>query len=138
MTNFAISKWSRRINKLIFSSALRQRLASTTTQIVSVNNLCKKLSLAYNLNASSLKAHLQEIVIILQEIFISALLKLLVYKVSNQYSKSSVQSKILVYEVPHQLKSSAQSRLPVYGTPNQYILLPLSGIVIYEVFNQPT
>lgn len=43
---------------------LRQKLANTTTQIVSIDNLGKELSLAYNLNTNSLRAYMQEIVII--------------------------------------------------------------------------
>ncbi len=65
LTDFAISKWPCGINKLMFSSALRQKLASTAMRIISINDLYKKLSPVYHLNTSSLKVHLQEIVNIL-------------------------------------------------------------------------
>ncbi len=68
LTDFAISKWLCGIDKLMFSSALKQRLAGAIAQIVSINDLRKKLSLACNLNTSSLRAHVQEIVCILQKI----------------------------------------------------------------------
>lgn len=45
------------MDKFIFPSVLRQKMASASTQIVSIKNLCKKLSPAYNLLTSSLKAH---------------------------------------------------------------------------------
>ncbi len=65
LTDFAISKWSRGIDKLIFSSTLKQRLASIAMQIVFINDLCKEFSLAYNLNTSSLRAYTQGIIRIL-------------------------------------------------------------------------
>lgn len=43
------------MNKLIFSSALKQKFANTFIQIVSIDELYKELCLAYNLNTSSLK-----------------------------------------------------------------------------------
>lgn len=49
----------------MFSSALRQKLASIAIQIISINDLRKKLSLVSHLNTSSLKIHAQEIVNIL-------------------------------------------------------------------------
>ncbi len=53
------------MDKLIFSSALRQKLASAAMQIISIDDLCKELSLACNLNISGLRVHVQEIVSIL-------------------------------------------------------------------------
>ena len=55
----------------MFSSALRQRLANTAARIISIDDLRKKFSPACHLNTSSLKAHTQEIVSILQGIVIS-------------------------------------------------------------------
>ena len=40
-------------------------------QIISVDELCKELSLAYNLNIDSLRVHAQVIITILQEIVTS-------------------------------------------------------------------
>ncbi len=65
LTDFAISKWPCGMDELMFSSALRQRLASTAARIVSIDDLHKELSPACNLNTSSLRAHAQEIVSIL-------------------------------------------------------------------------
>ncbi len=39
LTDFAISKWPRKIDELMFSSVLRQRLASAATRIISINDL---------------------------------------------------------------------------------------------------
>ena len=52
----------------MFFNTLRQRLASATARIELIDDLCKKLSPACNLNTSSLRVHAQEIVSILQEI----------------------------------------------------------------------
>ena len=71
MTDFATSKWFCEMDELIFSNALRQKFASFATRIVSINDLHKELSLACHLNISSLRAHIQEIISILQEIVIS-------------------------------------------------------------------
>lgn len=67
----------------MFFNTLRQRLASVAMRIVSVNDLYKKLSPACNFNTSNLKIHMQEIVIILEEIITSAPLKPPAYKVFN-------------------------------------------------------
>lgn len=56
--NFVISKKPYEIDELMFSSALRQKLASTITQIVSIDNLRKELSSACNLNINSLKVYI--------------------------------------------------------------------------------
>lgn len=56
------------MDKLMFSSILRQRLASITIEIVSINDLRKEFRPACNLNTSSLKVHIQEIVSVLQGI----------------------------------------------------------------------
>lgn len=45
------------MDELMFPNALRQRLASAVVRIVSIDNLHKKLSPAYNLNTSNLKAY---------------------------------------------------------------------------------
>ncbi len=50
---------------------LRQRLASAATRIVSIDDLCKELSLACHFNTSSLRAHVQEIISILQGLVVS-------------------------------------------------------------------
>lgn len=86
----------------MFPSALRQRLASIAMQIVFVDNLRKELSLAYNLNTSSLRAHRQKIVTILQEIVTSAYLELPVHKASNQPTLSASLGSI-VHKVSNQL-----------------------------------
>ncbi len=65
LTDFAISKWLYGMDELMFSSILRQRLASVVAQIVSIDDLRKELSPTCNLNTSSLRAHVQEIVSIL-------------------------------------------------------------------------
>lgn len=75
------------MNKLIFSCVPRQRLANATIQIILIDNLYKKLNLVYNPNTNSLKAYMQEIIIILQEIIISIPLELLAYEVFNRYSR---------------------------------------------------
>ena len=54
----------------MFSNILRQKLASAIAQIISIDDLCKKFSLVYHLNISSLKAHAQEIISILPKIVI--------------------------------------------------------------------
>lgn len=82
----------------MFPSVLRQRLASVAMRIVSVNDLFKELSLVCNLNISSLRAHVQEIVIIVQEIVISVLLEPTAYEMSNQFIRPLIQSRIPVYE----------------------------------------
>ncbi len=71
LTDFARVKWPHGMDELIFSSALRQRLASVAVQIVSIDDLCKELSPACHLNTSSLRAHTQEIMSILQGIMTS-------------------------------------------------------------------
>ncbi len=71
LTNFTTAKWPHRMDALMFSSALRQRLASTATRIVSINDLRKELSLVCHLNTSNLRVHAQEIVSILQRIVTS-------------------------------------------------------------------
>ncbi len=68
LTDFAILKWPCGIDELMFSNALREKLASAAMQIVSINDLRKELNPACNLNTSSLKIHAQEIVSILQRI----------------------------------------------------------------------
>lgn len=55
----------------MFSSVLRQRLASAVMRNVSIDDLYKELSPACNLNTSSLRLHAQEIVSILQGIMSS-------------------------------------------------------------------
>ena len=65
LTVFTISKWPYKINKLMFSSTLKQNLANAAMRIVSIHNLYKKLCPAYHLNISSLKAHMPKIVNIL-------------------------------------------------------------------------
>lgn len=59
------------MDKLIFSSTLKQKLACAAAQIVSIDDLCRKLSLTCYFNFSSLKAHAQEIISILQRIITS-------------------------------------------------------------------
>ncbi len=71
LTDFAISKGPCRMDELMFSSALKQKLASTAARIVSIDDLRKELSLACNHNTSSLRAHVQKIVSILQGIMSS-------------------------------------------------------------------
>ena len=121
----------------MFSSILRERLASVVIQIISVNDLCKELSPIYNFNTSNLRAYAQKIVKILQEIVTSVLLKLPVHEASNQLSRPSVQSKIPAHKVPNQLRPSAQSVLPAHKVPNQSISSTSLGPPVYEVFNQP-
>ncbi len=57
LTDFAIIKWPHKVDKLMLSSALRQKLASAATQIVSNDNSRKELSPACYLNTSSLRIH---------------------------------------------------------------------------------
>ena len=45
------------MDKLMFLSTLRQKLASAAVQIIYINDLRKQLSLACHLNTSSLKAY---------------------------------------------------------------------------------
>lgn len=53
------------MDKLIFSSALEQRLISITARIVSIVDLCKELNPAYNHNTNGPGVHTQEILSIL-------------------------------------------------------------------------
>lgn len=55
----------------MFSSVLRQILVSATMRIISIDELCKDLSLTYNFNTSSQKMHVQKFVSILQGIMAS-------------------------------------------------------------------
>lgn len=102
----------------MFSSMLRQRLASTAVWIISINDLRKKLSPVCNLNTNSLRAHMQKIVIILQEIVTSMLLKILKYEAFNQLGRPSAQSRILVHKATNQLRLLAQTRLLMHEMPN--------------------
>ena len=156
LTDFAISKWLYRINKLMFSIALRQKVASTAIWIVSVNDLCKELSLACNLNTSSLRVYVQAIVIILQGIVISIENRLILspsHKVSNQLTLSvpyepsthkafnkptpSAPPEPLTYKAPNQPVLSTLSVPPSYKMPNQPIILVPSGQPPHEAPNQP-
>lgn len=58
LTNFTISKWLCEMDKLMFFNALIQGQTNIAVWIVSIDNLCKKLSSAYNLNINSLKVYI--------------------------------------------------------------------------------
>ena len=122
MTYFATSKWPYRMDKLMFFSTLRKKLSSTAVQIVSVNDLRKELRSACNLNISSLKAHTQEIITILQEIVTSAFLNPPVHEASNQLTLSALLG-LTVYKEPNKLTLLTLLKLLVHIVPNQSILL---------------
>lgn len=52
----------------MFFPTLKQKLVRATVQIVSINNIYKKLSPAYNFNTNSLRVYMQIIITILQKI----------------------------------------------------------------------
>ena len=54
----------------MFFIVLREKLVSTTIQIVSVDNLYIELSLTYNYNISSLRIYMQVIITLLQQFII--------------------------------------------------------------------
>lgn len=145
------------MNKLMFSSALRQKLASTTVRIVSINDLCKKLSLVCNLNTSSLRAYAQKIISILQGIVSSTkspyqnLLPIVWnnYFLIQQKVIASWNCTILLTEIETPNKPTLLLVLPVDEMSNQpipiaklrasvsYKITP-SMLSVYKVSNQPT
>lgn len=99
---------------------LRQKLASIAVRIIYINNLYKKLCLAYNLNISSLKMHAQIIIIILQRIVIlikSCFILLPLHKTFNQLTRL-VASRLPLYKVLDQLTLSVLLKLPIYEVSN--------------------
>ncbi len=139
LTDFAKSKWPYGIDELMFSSALRQRLASAAMRIVSIDDLRKKLSPACNLNTSSLRAHAQEIVSILQGIVSSTKSHLPILVPQNHAilpthmtPNEPTQSALSVNEAPPQSTPTAELRAPA---PNKTIL---SAPPVDEALNQPT